>query len=134
MRTVRLGAQGLVVPAQGLRCMGMSDFYGVPDDSESTATIHRALDFGVTLLDIADMYGPHRNEELVGRAIAGRREEVVLATKFGIVRDPADPAARGIDGRPNTSAAHARRLFDASMSITSTCTTSTASTLGRRSR
>lgn len=95
-----LGRSGLTVSALGLGCMGMSDFYGGRDDAESTATIHRALDLGVTLLDTSDMYGPHTNEELVGRAIAGRRDEVVLATKFGIVRDPADPAKRGFDGSP----------------------------------
>ena len=87
--TIALGRQGLVVSRQGLGCMGMSEFYGPRDDQESTATIHRALDLGITLLDTADIYGPFTNEELVGRAIAGRRDEVVLATKFGIVRDPA---------------------------------------------
>lgn len=80
--------------------MGMSDFYGNRDDNESVATIHAALDAGVNLLDTADMYGPYTNEELVGRAIQGRRDEVFLATKFGIVRDPNDPAKRGINGRP----------------------------------
>ena len=94
-----LGA--LRVSALGLGCMGMSEFYGAGDDAESIATIHRALDLGVTLLDTADIYGPYLNEELVGRAIAGRRDEVVLATKFGIVRDPADPSFRGVDGRPD---------------------------------
>ncbi|SNQ51325.1 putative oxidoreductase, aryl-alcohol dehydrogenase like protein [Frankia canadensis] len=100
MRTVTLGSQGLRVAQQGLGCMGMSEFYGAGDDAESVATIHRALDLGVTLLDTADMYGPHINEELVGRAIADRRDQVVLATKFGIVRDPADPTVRGVSGRP----------------------------------
>jgi aryl-alcohol dehydrogenase-like predicted oxidoreductase len=80
--------------------MGMSEFYGHRDDAESIATIHRALELGVTLLDTADIYGPHLNERLVGRAIAGRREQVVVATKFGIVRDPNDAAARGANGRP----------------------------------
>src|SRR5215813_8253845 len=88
----------LEVGALGLGCMGMSEFYGPRDDAESIATIHAALDAGVTLLDTADVYGPFTNEELVGRAIRGRREEVVLATKFGIVRDPNNPAARGVNG------------------------------------
>ncbi len=92
-----LGRDGLVVSSQGLGCMGMSEFYGTGDEAESIATIHRALDAGVTLLDTADMYGPFLNEGLVGRAIAGRRDEVVLATKFGIVRT-ADPAVRSIRG------------------------------------
>jgi aryl-alcohol dehydrogenase-like predicted oxidoreductase len=96
-RTRALGVHGLVVSSEGLGCMGMSEFYGRGDDDESMATIHRALDLGITFLDTADMYGPHRNEELVGRAIAGRRDEVVLATKFGIVRgsDPTDRSVRG---------------------------------------
>ena len=100
MRTLELGSQGLTVSALGLGCMGMSDFYGDADEQRSVDTIHRALDLGVTLLDTADMYGPHTNEELVGRAIADRRDGVVLATKFGIVRDPSDPTARGIRGDP----------------------------------
>src|ERR1700733_12084971 len=91
--------------------MGMSEFYGPRDDQESTATIQRALDLGITLLDTADMYGPFINEELVGQAIAGRRDEVVLATKFGIVRDPANPSARGVDGRPE----YVRRSCEASL-------------------
>ncbi len=82
MKTRTLG-QGLVVSAEGLGCMGMSEFYGPADEAESIATIHRALDLGVTFLDTADMYGPFMNEQLVGRAIAARRDEVVLATKFG---------------------------------------------------
>jgi aryl-alcohol dehydrogenase-like predicted oxidoreductase len=88
------------VSAMGLGCMGMSEFYGPADEAEAIATIHRALDLGVTLLDTADMYGPYTNEELVGRAIRGRRDQVVLATKCGIVRDPKDRALRGINGRP----------------------------------
>nr|WP_233158266.1 aldo/keto reductase [Actinokineospora bangkokensis] len=101
----------LRVSAQGLGCMGMSDFYGERDDAESTATIHAALDAGVTLLDTSDMYGPHTNEVLVGKAIAGRRDEVVLATKFGVVRDPDNPSARGIRG----DAAYVRSACDASL-------------------
>ena len=100
MKKRNLGTQGLVVSQLGLGCMGMSEFYGPGDDAESTATIHRALDLGITLLDTADAYGPHTNEELVGRAIKGRRNEVTLATKFGIVRDPGDTTRRGVSGRP----------------------------------
>ncbi|TQJ04705.1 aldo/keto reductase [Amycolatopsis cihanbeyliensis] len=90
----------LEVGAQGLGCMGMSEFYGTGDDTESVATIHRALELGVTLLDTADMYGYGRNEELVGRAVADRRDSVVLATKFGVVRDEADQSKRGVRGDP----------------------------------
>jgi len=100
MQTRTLGRNGPQVSALGLGCMGMSDFYGAHDDAESIATIHHALDRGVTLLDTADMYGPHTNEELVGRAIKGRREQAFIATKFGIMRDPANPQARGVNGRP----------------------------------
>jgi aryl-alcohol dehydrogenase-like predicted oxidoreductase len=99
-RTLGTGRHGLTVSAQGLGCMGMSEFYGALDDTESLATIHYALELGVTLLDTADIYGPHTNEVLVGRAIADRRDEVVLATKFGIIRDPNDPTKRGFSGRP----------------------------------
>ena len=86
MKQRTLGSQGLVISEIGLGCMGMSEFYGAADWDESIATIHRALELGVTLLDTADMYGPFTNEKLVGRAIAGRRDQVVLATKFGNVR------------------------------------------------
>ena len=111
MEQRRLGAHGPMVGAVGLGCMGMSEFYGHADEAESIRTIHRALDLGVTLLDTADMYGLGKNEELVGRAIAGRRDEVVLATKFGIVRDPNDPAKRGVNGRPD----YVRRQCEASL-------------------
>jgi len=94
-----LGTQGLTVSALGLGCMGMSEFYGAADDEESLATIHRALELGITLLDTADMYGPFKNERLVCRALKGCRDRVVLATKFGIVRT-SDPAVRGINGSP----------------------------------
>ena len=99
MQTRSLGS--LTVSALGLGCMGMSDFYGPADDAQSIALIQRAIGLGVTLLDTADMYGPHTNERLVGQAIAGRRDDVVLATKFGIVRDPDDPMKRGMNGKPD---------------------------------
>jgi aryl-alcohol dehydrogenase-like predicted oxidoreductase len=101
MKSRNLGRSGLTVSALGLGCMGMSEFYGPRDDQESIATIHRALDLGMTFLDTSDIYGPHKNEELVGQAIRGRREQVVLATKFGIVRDPANPSLRGVNGKPD---------------------------------
>ncbi len=95
-----LGEQGPEVSEIGLGCMGMSAFYGGTDERESIATIHRALDLGCNFLDTSDMYGPHTNEELVGRAIASRRDEVFLATKFGIRLAPGDPPKRSIDGSP----------------------------------
>ena len=99
MKARQLGRSGLTVSAIGLGCMGMSEFYGPSDETESIATIHRALDLGITLLDTADVYGPLKNEELVGRAIRGHRDKVVLATKFGIVRT-GERGAPGVNGRP----------------------------------
>lgn len=96
----KLGSQGLVVSSQGLGCMGMSEFYGQADEKESIAVIHRALDLGINFMDTADMYGPYLNEELVGRAVKGRRHEYVIATKFGIIRDSSRPGDRGVNGRP----------------------------------
>ncbi len=110
MQQRRLGTQGLVASALGLGCMGMSDFYAGRDDAESIATIHRALELGVTLLDTADIYGPFTNEQLVGRAINGRRDQVVLATKFGNVRG-ADGSFRGVNGTPE----YVRQACDASL-------------------
>ena len=111
MKRRKLGANGPEVSAIGLGCMGMSEFYGSRDEQESIATIHRALDIGIDFLDTSDVYGPHTNEELVGKAIKGRREKVFLATKFGIVRDPEDPTRRGVDGSP----AYVRRSVEASL-------------------
>jgi len=100
MRTVRLGKNGPDVSRIGLGCMGMSEFYGPTDEAESLRVLDRALELGLTFLDTADAYGPHTNEILVGKALRGRRERVVLATKFSIVRDPNDPMKRGICGKP----------------------------------
>jgi aryl-alcohol dehydrogenase-like predicted oxidoreductase len=116
MEQRKLGTQGLVVSAQGLGCMGMSDFYGSRDEAESTATLHRAIELGVNFLDTSDAYGPFTNEELIGRAIRGRRDKVVIATKFGIMRNSSSPDGSwapitGICGRPE----YVRACCDASL-------------------
>ena len=100
MNIRKVGSHGLLASQLGLGCMGMSDFYGAFDDNESIKVIHRALDLGITFLDTADMYGPYKNEALVGKAIKGNRDKITLATKFGIVRDPNDPTKRGFNGKP----------------------------------
>jgi len=111
MQNRKLGRSGPSVSALGLGCMGMSEFYGARSDSESLATIHRALELGVTLFDTSDAYGPYTNEELLGRALADKRDRAFIATKFGFVRDPGNPTARGVDGRP----AHVRAACEASL-------------------
>jgi aryl-alcohol dehydrogenase-like predicted oxidoreductase len=111
MQTRTLGRDGPKVSALGLGCMGMSEFYGAHDDAESIATIHHALERGLTLFDTADAYGPYTNEELVGRALAGKRSAAFIATKFGFVRDEANPVAREIDGSP----AYVRAACEASL-------------------
>jgi aryl-alcohol dehydrogenase-like predicted oxidoreductase len=100
MKIKSLGSQGLEASELGLGCMGMSDFYGPRNDEESIRTIHRAIELGITFFDTADMYGPYLNEELVGKAIKGNREKLTIATKFGIVRNPDNPASRSINGKP----------------------------------
>jgi aryl-alcohol dehydrogenase-like predicted oxidoreductase len=110
MKERKLGDRGLVVSELGLGCMGMSEFYGTPDEAESIATIHRALELGVTFLDTADMYGVGHNEELVGKAIKDCRDRVIIATKFGNVRG-SDGSFLGVNGKPE----YVRSACDASL-------------------
>ena len=135
MEMIELGSQGLTVSAEGLGCMGMSDFYGARDDNESITTIRRALDLGVTFLDTSDMYGPFTNEQLVGRAIEGRRDDVTVATKFGILR-ARPPIRRSAPSAatPRTCAKPATCRWAVSVSTTSTSITCTAPTRTLRSR
>ena len=111
MKQRRLGSQKFLTSAIGLGCMGMSDFYGPSNENQSIATIHRAIELGVTLLDTADIYGPFTNEELVGRAIKGKRDRVLIATKFGNVRDPKTRAFLGVNGKPE----YVRQACEASL-------------------
>jgi aryl-alcohol dehydrogenase-like predicted oxidoreductase len=111
MKKRALGTQGLVVSEQGLGCMGMSEFYGSLDDAESVATIHRAIELGLDFFDTSDMYGPYTNEQLVGKALADRRDAVIIATKFGITRDGENKMVRGINGKPE----YVRAACDASL-------------------
>src|SRR5437588_363824 len=100
MNKRKLGTQGLIVTEQGLGCMGMSEFYGETDEAQSLVTLNRAIELGVDFFDTSDMYGPYKNEELLGKAFRGRRDEVIIATKFGIQRDPTSETGRSINGRP----------------------------------
>src|SRR6516165_7303699 len=111
MNRRQLGSQGLEVSAVGLGCMGMTRAYGSGDEQSGLETIHRALGLGITFLDTAEVYGPYTNEELVGRAIAGRRDEFEIATKFGFVVNPDRPSDRAVDGRPE----NAKRACDGSL-------------------
>ena len=111
MKIKPLGTQGLTASELGLGCMGMSEFYGETNDTESIATIHRAFELGINFLDTSDVYGPFKNEVLVGKAIKGYRDKITLATKFGIIRDPNDPQVRGFNGTP----AYVKQACEASL-------------------